>query len=260
MRIIFSRDRPAQLDLLLRSIYEGMTPGKIGLIAYASTDEFEQGYWQVLQRLGAESMLTLRENDFNSQLRVALDEADEYVTFFCDDDVLIRRVIDYESLFPEMQEFLTVSLRLGRENTQMRWPGDEAGVWEWKDLPRHDFGFPASIDGHTFHTEDVLEMIGDDVIENPTMLETVMALRVEGLAERRPLMCCFGQQKLVGVPVNRVSPSSGVVHGQQFPQSTEELNARWLAGEQIKLLGPDDFPGLGKCHQEVQYKWQYRPL
>lgn len=248
MRIIFSKDRPAQLDLLLRSIRKHMwhEPTKvIWEVSSARSREFYDGY-------GLIPGLEVTSGSFDDELRGALLSCpDDTVTFFCDDDVVFRPVPRFDlATMPEA--ILTVSLRLGKENAQMPWPGAE--TWDWTVLPRHQFGFPASVDGHTFRVEDVWEMIGDDWIQNPTMLETAMALRVETFTERRPLMGCFEEQKLVGIPVNRVSESSGCLNGQKHPQSTKYLNDRFLAGERIDLDSLD-LEGVDDVLYETEYKW-----
>jgi hypothetical protein len=266
VRLIFSRDRPAQLDLLLRSL-ERYAPHEQTRIIWWASDWYERdehplfdGYYDFLP---VDQFLMAAEGDFNLVLRRCLMECpDETVTFFCDDDVLYRKLprTFTHHLHAEMfrnEELLTFSLRLGVRNAQMPMP--QRLPWLWQKLPRHDFGFPASVDGHIFRVSDVLRLIGDDVIEHPTNLETVMAIRAEGMAEERPYMASFVQQSLVGIPVNRVSTSSGCPAGVIFPQSTLDLNRRWLAGERIVLDDVVDRAAVTGCHHEVQFRWEKRP-
>lgn len=255
MRIIFSRDRPAQLDLLLRSMekYGQVLDDRIAMIVDASKPEFVRGYEEI-GNPRSQSSNWFDPDGFDGYLREILAEADDYVTFFCDDDILFREVPrnPSEILGPNAQ-ILSVCLYLGRGNTKQEIP-EGFPLWEWGSLPRHDFGFPCAVDGNTYRVRDVLRLIGDEVIPNPTMLETVMALRLPLLAEERPLMSCFEEQCLVGVPVNRVSPQSGVAHGRVYPQSTEDLNARFLARQRIDLEALD-FSGVDSCHHEIEFKW-----
>lgn len=252
MRICFSRDRAAQLDLLWRSLERHAPPERTVTIWHASTPVFRDGY-------KALAVAPFTEEDgpqmFDRQLRSALENChDKMVTFFCDDDIMFRPFHNHPSVaLAGDDDLLTVSFRLGRQNTQMPLP-EGFPVWEWHPLPRHDFGFPASIDGHTFRISDVLAMIGDEMIPNPTMLETVLNLKAERLG--RPLMACFPDQCLVGVPVNRVSPSSGVPHGLKWPQTAEGMNERFLAGERIDL-DAIDFSQVDSCHHEFLFQWRY---
>lgn len=256
MRVIFSRDRPAQLDLLLRSLSQNSIWEPAKVIWYASTEEFSDGYQEVVDEDGSSWWPTSTE-DFSGDLREHLRATnDETVTFLCDDDVLYRRPEADPRRMLIDERVLTVSLRLGRGNRQMPIP-ERFPVWDWTILERHDFGFPCSIDGHTFRVADVLAMMGSDRIENPTALETVMAHRASLFTETRPLMACFEQQCLVGVPVNRVSETSGVPAGERFPASTEELNERFLGGERIDLDALD-FSGVDACHYEIPFVWKKR--
>lgn len=254
MRLIFSKDRAAQLDLLLRSLRRFAGHELTKVLWTTSSDEFTDAYMQ-LPVNRADWML---EEALDLELRRALWECpDEMVTFFCDDDVVFREMPD--DLMTKMGTFsfqvLTGSFRLGRTNPL--WPGNE--VWGWADLPRTDFGFPGSIDAHTFRVSDVLWMIEDHHISNPTMLETVLAQMCEHLAQDRPLMTCDSEQSVVGVPVNRVSESSGVPFGEVFPQTTEELNDRFLQSARISLADAiADLSNVTACHQEIEFRWETR--
>lgn len=259
MRIIFSRDRAAQLDLLFQSLERNAEWEETRTIWFASSDWFEAAYNDIpfpARPVGLLYEMTEIE-DFGDEVRSALNETDdETVTFFCDDDVLYRRPEADSRRMLLDERVLTVSLRLGRGNRQMPIP-ERFPVWEWTTLERHNFGFPCSIDGHTFRVADVLAMMGSDRIENPTALETVMAHRASLFTETRPLMACFEQQCLVGVPVNRVSETSGVPAGERFPASPEELNERFLGGERIDLDALD-FSGVDACHYEIPFVWKKR--
>jgi len=259
VRLIFSRNRPAQLDLLLRSI-DIHVPAARTAVIWTGNSDYGRGYKTVMAE---HPQVTWVHDPFNDALRgILYGTRDETVTFFCDDDIVYRRTMsddEIANLLDERDDTLCVSLRLGSENANMPLPEDWCPWWNWVALERHDFGFPASVDGHAFRVSDVLEMIGEDEIPNPTMLETVMAMRVEQLfAERRPLMCSYYKQRLVGVPVNRVSRSSGVVNGERFPQPAEELNRRFLAGERI-CLEKLDFTEVAGCHHEIPFVWETRP-
>ena len=255
MRLIFSKNRAAQLDLLLRSLLQNAEHEMTKVIWDADVSSYSVAY-ELLPIDRADWMLEL---SFDLRLRRALLECpDPTVTFFCDDDVVFARVPQHDLLecygtFSD--QVLCFSLRLGKQNAQMEWPGD---LWNWQMLPRTDFGFPGSIDGHTFRVDDVLWMIDDRPITNPTILETVLAERCELLAEKRPMMACYEQQSVVGIPVNRVSESSGVPFGKEYPADAAWLNKRFLKGLRISLDALD-FSGVDGCHKEIKFEWEDRP-
>jgi hypothetical protein len=251
MRLIFSKDRAAQLDLLLRSLERHAPHEATRVIWLATTGDFAAGY----ETLPLNRSMT---NLFDLELRRALWECpDETVTFFCDDDVVFDTIphYDLDQWFGTWSyQVLCVSLRLGKQNKTMPWPGE---VWSWPELPRTDYGFPASIDGHTFRVKDVFRMIEGRKIPNPSELESVMMARCELFAHERPLMGSFEWQSLVGIPVNRVSEQSRVPFGTKYPQTTRSLNKRFLAGHRIDLDALD-FSGVAGCHKEIMFEWEAR--
>ncbi len=254
MRIIFSKDRAAQLDLLLRSLERYAPHESTKVIWDASTPGFLEGYMS----LPIDRMSDVMEDNFELKLRRMLWECpDQTVTFFCDDDVVFDTIPDYDletwnGTWSDL--VMCVSLRLGAQNKTQPWPGE---IWNWVVLPRTDYGFPASIDGHTFRVRDVFWMIEGRSIPNPSEFETVMAKRIGLFSRQRPLMGCFEQQKLVGIPVNRVSEQSHVPFGTKYPQNTAALNKKFLAGYRI-CLDALDFSKVDGCHREIMFEWEAR--
>lgn len=250
MRIVFSRNRAAQLDLLLRSLKKNSPPGETAVLYRGDTGAHLNGYSLIENELIAThaAVRLVRERDFNSDVRAALAFAtSDTVTFLCDDNVLYREV---ETLGGDVleadEEILTFSLRLSDPWGQ---------PWHWHDLPRHGRGYPGSIDGHTFRVQDVLRMIEGQTIENPLMLETILARRCDAWKESRPLMAALGYQALVGVPVNTVADDQHRPHGDRYPQSALALNRRFMKGERIDLDALD-FTGVDGCLHEIPFVWK----
>lgn len=258
MRLIFSKDRPAQLDLLMRSLERYAPEEETTVIYRATTTDYLAGYTAAVG--GHRSVTFLDESSLDAGFQRVLELAlgGETVTFFCDDDVLYRPIDEQPILALQDDNFLAFSLRLG---TSTRTPGahfsrDSEGYvwWHWSRLPAHDHGYPGSIDGHTFRTTDVLTMIEGQAIPNPLILETVLARRVSALAAERPLMACYREQALVGVNVNSVADASRTA-GQVHPQPADELNRRFLDGERISLDALD-FSRVDGCLVELPFEWE----
>lgn len=245
MRIIFSKDRPAQLDLLLRSLDKQLAPvEKTTVLYHASDHDYAAGYGAIARE---RPDLSWWGDDFQRDLEMELTRAGKTVTFLCDDDVLYRPIDRMpQALLAAMPNLLTFSLRLAAVNP----------VWDWTLLDPVDHGYPGSIDGHVFRTEDVQRMIAGQTIGDPLALETVLAHRVSALAGERPLMACYREQALVGVDVNSVAASGGIrKSGRSFPQPAEELNRRFLAGERISLDALD-FSRVDGCLVELPFEWE----
>lgn len=250
MNLIFSRDRPAQLDLLLRSMERHLPPSETRIIWYGSDERYRRAYRQI-------TLDTMQAPDnFNVALRAALEYCtDPAVTFFCDDDVMFNSpdVTPAEMLLSN-DDILSVALSLGASNQMMPLPPGFP-LWEWGSLDRHDFGFPCGVDGNTYRPGDVKILLGDTPIDNPTWLETMMLQRLGGeIATLRPLMTCPVEQCLVGNPINRVSPSSSVPYGRLHRCSPEEALDCFEDGWRIDLDALD-FSDVYSVHHELRLHW-----
>ena len=250
MNVIFSRDRPAQLDLLLRSLrkFNPFHQEMNTVVIYrASAGEFRQGY----ERLSTVALMR-EEEDFDTDLRWALGLDADTVTFWCDDDILIRPVpTDPARMLLDNDRLLCVRLTLGRQNrpTPNGFP-----VWKWQELPPTDFGYPCGLDGLVMRVTDANDMLQEHVA-NPNIMETILAMGAERLHKTRPLAACFMNQVAVGVPVNRVSRISTIPVGQEHPQTTRQLNRMWLKGYRISLDGLDA-SGVRGVHHEMKFQWE----
>lgn len=269
--IIFSKDRPAQLDLLLRSV-ERNGGGQFApyVVWDSSSSEFFDGYEIVrTEHRGASGFHSL--NPFETDTRFYLGGAHEFVCFMCDDGILYRPLpLDPTLPLQDDNSYLCVSLRLGF-NTVVSYPADlrhpvaafrppgklfgrwnwTAGAWERDG----DFYYPGSLDGHIFRTADVQRMLAGKTLPHPTALECALMDGCYEIAAERPLMACYPHSVYVGNPINRVSDWSGVRFGATYPVTAEECNRRFLAGERIDLDALD-FSGVNGAHTEIEFKWR----
>ncbi len=247
MRIIFSRDRPAQLDLLLRSIDRHMGPDDTRIIWYASSGLYRHGYERITRQPP--------QSNFSTDLRRLLAEGPETVTFFCDDDIVFRPVLlPPGDVLAVNKKILCHSLSLGRGNAKQPVPKGFP-LWSWAKLPRHDFGFPCGLNGNTYRPADFLALMGDDDYADPTWLETMASMRLDQFKRSRPLMASFVEQSVVSVAVNRTSVSQGAPAGRTFPQSAAKLASRYLRGQRIDL-DAIDFTGVDSVHHEIEFAWK----
>lgn len=252
--IIFSRNRAAQLDLLLRS-----RPLHHPVVLYrADTDEYQKGY-ETCQR--THRAVFIRETDFQNQFEMLLAGADRYVMLLCDDDVFYRRNIQQlpEAVLEANHDLIAFSTRLG-ENTVYCYPLNKHQnppiaqlkvfykTWDWR-VAEHDFAYPGSIDGTVFRTNQLMMMLQKDY-ENPNQLEeTIMTgCRSYGL----PKLASYVESILVGMPINRVNDS----HPNRCENfiSAEELNEKYLNGERISL-STIELEKVNAAHTPFKLKW-----
>src|SRR5438132_1436023 len=115
--LVFSRDRAAQLDLLLASL-ETNAPGFLEttwVLWVASNREYGEGYAHCISEYP--QVRFQYESEFNKQLGSLLDYTSPLVCFFCDDDVLYRPLDvlpQPETLLEQDADIFSVNLRLGR--------------------------------------------------------------------------------------------------------------------------------------------------
>lgn len=242
--VVLSKDRPAQLDLLLQSLERN------------GGGQFAR---EINRRVAGAG--------FERLTRALIDGSDDFVCFMCDDGILYRPVPAVGPILYRRPDVLTLSLRLGA-NTTVCYPSgltqavpkmDADCTWDWTAEPRQpgvsDFGYPGSVDGHIFRVDDVQRMLDGRSFPNPTALECALAAGCDELAAERPLMACYPQSVYVGNPVNRVSDQSNVRFGDRFPVTAEECAARFAAGERIDLDALD-FTQVDGAHTEIELVWR----
>ena len=201
--LVFSKDRAAQLDLLLRSIkrfaprfYRSVT------VLYAYSEPcYREGYERLLYPM-RRNLLFVHQRDFEQQVRHWLEHSDGPVSFLCDDDVF------YAPAPPAEELRLPWSLRGG------------------------DYDYPFSLDGNVYRPEWIRRLLARFSFANPTQLEA------RGHEHRHVLpfdSVSGGVPCLVGVPLNRVSVDSRM---PSFGVHEFDLNEQWLNGEPLELNLP----------------------
>lgn len=258
--IIFSKDRAAQLDLLIRSMeryFSDFSNYPVTVLYTASSDFFSQGYVEFQQR--HPYIKLTREKNFKQDLCGVFDCSFSYTVFGVDDDVFLNTfsVQDKEmQLFAENIDISCLSLRLHdkvtycyTENRPVRRPKISAyNTWLWRGQ-QGDWGYPMAIDFTVFRSEDLIESISNLSYSNPNTFEGSLANRcpVKG-----SLMLCYDEPRIVGIPINKVQTANGNRCGKI---SAESLNDRYLKGEQICLDGIV-FNGKNAPHIEAIFSWE----
>lgn len=214
--LIFSKDRPLQLDGLLTSfdLHGPELQRSVTILHTSSAPLYQLAYLDVA-KAHRRQVFWRQSDSFEADVREWLAGQGYYVGFLCDDDVFIRGTPPVEAVRPRVDE-VCFSLRL-------HYPGRN---WHWRRTPELDYGYPFSLDGHVYRRSTILAVLDGLDFDDPTRLEAGMAARAETHAEAN-LIACDHLQSLVGIPANRVSATSGMPHMGIEPA---ELCERYLDG------------------------------
>lgn len=261
--LIPSRDRPPQLDLLLRSIKKYFhNVGKIFVLFKAEKDEFIEGYFQVAERYPEVEFIP--EINFSMQYKNIITEmmATDYYLGISDDCVFLQDTVIPDD-FKLAKDEVALSLRMSTGNTYCQ-PGQFDMVpphflyyepfiqWEWAKAGRGDFSYTASPDSQIYNREYFIEQV------NKSGMKTLRDLEIYMDNNRpidKPFMLSFKDLKLVSIAANTVWEG-----GWELPNmhvTTEELNKKWLDNYQISM---DNISGLkpNACHIFLNYVFEKR--
>ncbi len=253
--VIFSRDRAAQLELLLRSfkrffldwnqanvtviykvtgggtkenpLYQGykLCEQLHPEFNYLPEDMCESFKQATLNAVNVENPLTMfLVDDIVFKSPMSLSDEEFAVTFAGDPNVLCLSLRLYEGInycYPIGKSVSVPSSVLSGENT-WNWVGQEG-----------DWGYPLSLDGHVFTTETIRPFLENLEYKNPNTLEASMSINTE-LVQNAPLMACYrANSKLLNVPANRVQDTFNNRVGNLV--TVEELNEKFLSKQRISL-------------------------
>lgn len=231
LAVVFTKDRPAQLNLLVRSIGE-FAPDVYDRLRVIDTPPdvlaLPVALWTAVE---------------------GLDPDEDLVGFHCDDDVFFS-----ETPRPELldQEFC-YSFRLG--NT-------DGGAWEWARHERFDDrGYPFSLDGHVYRAGDVQRIVAMLPLREiliPNDLEHHGCMYVQDHpGEFRPRMARGEHRTMFSCPLNRVQDRyrNATFGGDEW--TAEAMRRRWEDGWRLGLPVLEPWQVKG-AHFEWTPQWEKR--
>jgi len=258
--IIFSKDRPAQLELLLRSMkfyFKEFYEYKINILYTYSSDFFKEGYEKLFKIHNDNNINYIKETlKFKEHVLLLLNQDNPYSVFFVD-DIIFKSPFTLNckqfKLFTLNDEILALSLRLHPYLTycysarqRMFSPNfDSNFAFKWVGLPG-DYGYPMSLDGHFFRTKEITALTKVLNFTNPNSYESLLA----GYPFNRLKLICFEDSIILNNPVNKVQNFNNNFHGNV---SAIYLNENFLNDYIIDLEDFKDFKNIS-CHQEVPIK------
>lgn len=259
--ICYSKDRASQLRLLLDSIHKN-APNvfNVNVLYQATNRNFLDAYNKLINENILPNINWVQEQEFKVQ-NISLLESDlSYTCFFTDDDIIYQPINEQEiaNCLENDDDVFCFSLRLGKNITvcytqnsgNVLIPLEESDTivkWDWT-VHYMDFGYPLSVDGHVFRTDDIKSLSNKVPYVNPNTFEAALQI-FDNYPKTK--MAAFVHSKLVNTPVNIVQNVFQNRKGEKYGISTEELNKKYLNDEVIDY-DAIDFSNIIGCHQELK--------
>lgn len=276
--VIFSKDRPAQLDLLLRSWSEQAPewPQFAVSVLYKSTgSEFDRGY-DIVRRTFPSVFFQPEDasRSFKGHVLALIErEERELFHFLADELVFIRAYRTTDEPFQLLRrrpDIAAVALRMSPRidfaqpiGLATPPPPLRDNVWSVEQRPRWleritrlvgvhsargDWRLQINVDGNVLRYPQLRSHFRTlPEIRNLNHLETVF---LENPLPQ-PHLVCYPQSRLINLALNRVDPHSTYPFGGH---TAADFNERFLAGERLsytKLVGLEH----NACHIIVEPEW-----
>jgi len=252
--LVFSKNRPAQLELYIRSHKRFW--GEPMRVLYKADREYEPGYEKVMNMYP--DVVFEKETNFRKQVIGNL--RGEYTVYFCDDDVMIRpfseKMREFKK-FASSPDILCLSLRMARNydycfdsDQKVEIPKFKNGVWEWYKYPL-DWGYPMSVLGNIFRTEDIKPLIERLNFSSPNTFEGQMA------ANPLPMLYMIGfkHARNINLPQNLVQTEA--MDNRAGDTSIKELNDKFMDGYIIDLNDVIKKTKKARsCFTIINFKWR----
>jgi glycosyltransferase involved in cell wall biosynthesis len=262
--LIFSKDRPLQLDGTLRSFSRHCRDAdgvKVRVLYTASTSRNRSLYLQVMRE--HPGVHFVEEFDFRRDT-ILLIGLHEFVLFVVDDCLFVDDfdLAEWAAALRSRSDAIGVSLRLGINTTHcyvqdkpqrlpnlqpvaksllaFRWPGMD-----------YDFGYPLEVSSSLYRSADLREVLTEVPFSNPNILEAEMANRAVRFCERYPVLLCPKRSVAFCAPVNIVNQVCVNRAGSRTELSAGTLAERYATGWRMDIARFDGFVSNG-CHQEVE--------
>lgn len=238
--IVFSKDRPLQLEALLNS-YEQYVEGKalLYVLYNTSNSDFENAYDEI--RKANTNIVFIKEVDFRRDLIALLKDINARKLFFLVDDILFIRKFDLNQLTNMDTDKYIPSLRMGKNITYSFMKQKEISqpdiieyneniiCWKW-NFNNSYWSYPISVDGHIFNKSEIEFAIKKVRFSAPNSLE--WKLQIFEKYFRRKLGCSFENSVIVNFPWNKVQTEN---HNKAGEISVDELQTLWKQGKRIDI-------------------------
>lgn len=257
--VVFSKDRAAQLDLLLRSwARHGVGAPRVDVLWHSTSDRHERAYREVFERHRAVVARRTQQTHFRADLLRMLRLGAASRVMFLVDDLVLRARFDFAWLDGVDPLRAVASLRLGPEvnycQTQARpiqppplRPAFDGWLqFNWCEA-WGDWAMPLSLDGNLFHRGEMCAILSRVPFKAPNSLEHALGPYRFLFRRRRGL--CRPAPALLNLALNRVqSEEFDFPHGEV---DAEQLLRQWEEGLELDLSAVESLDAKS-CHVVVE--------
>lgn len=204
--IVFSKDRPLQLQAYLESLlyYSGIQENSI-YVLHKATDISYQDLINKYSRVN-----WIAEKDFYSDLIATINQVGDFILWGCD-DVLFKSFFNPEicaKSLDEDSEIFGFSLRNGKNIQPCPHLSDRGEYWlcNWTDAPQGYWSYPWEVSASVYRKKDVLDFVKlSNNIINPNYFEGELAHYFSiHKGDCKKYIACFEVSKTVTLTINRV--------------------------------------------------------
>jgi len=269
--MIFSYNRPLQLDLLINSIRKNITDfDKIIVTFNYSNNKFLKGYDNFMEKGLVDQWYCdkgiAHTPAFKNYLVELMGDEYSYTCLFSDDAIVYGKVSMNDVIAQMTDDVISFSLRSGLNAKYSFYGGktiienpwgkyedlEEFIKWDWTEYnPKRCNGYPIGFgDGCTFKTETIKYLLDRIEGQSPNEIERYLnqVENREVIAQKK--LVAYKHSKLVSNPVNNVNTFSPLFSGEKFSYPVEKLNDKYLEGYVVDLEAID-FSNIKATHQEL---------
>ena len=269
--IVFSRDRPLQLDALIRSFFEcAVVPCRLRILYSVSDERYGKAYEEIealYRNAPVEFYREEKVGGFRHGLLAILEQTYEDSLFFLVDDIIFTEQVDVKLLSDLVASGFIPTLRLGRNLNwcytmhrkqplpalrklgsrrcqDLQATGHDLWAWRWIS-GQLDWGYPLSLDGNAFSSMEIRRVVGALDFEAPNSLEIALQKYKDSFLGRWGV--CYGKSRLVNLPLNLVQRE---IANRTVGIDKEIFLKAWEAGKRINTAPMRGFQNTS-AHQEV---------
>jgi len=272
--IIFSKNRPLQLDLCLKSIKENFPQSTQNIVIHNNSVEFGKAHLQQKKEHPDVEFWQQTESLFCDIWDAVTEAKNDYVCFFVDDCIVYNKVFLKEINLQNLEKGVVscISLRLGMNICERSHDGNvfpdkpttygfsECGGWMIANRTDNLYGsywsYNLSVDGHIFKKSDMKDMVFElwkisqfkEWKQTPNEFEG--ALQRFWTITPAAIVCPF-QSAVVNSPNNKVQNSHQENRsGDVFDYCEHNLLEKYESGDRIDL-DKIQFPAIKCPHTEI---------